>query len=403
MKEFDAIIVGAGAAGLMCAQAAAQGGKKILLLEHNDRVGKKILISGGGRCNFTNLDTQAENFISKNLHFPKSALARFQPEDFIKLIEKHQILFFEKKLGQLFCKKSAKEITQMLLKESEEAGVEILLNCKIQNVGAPLGAPRGSASRAPTIFTLLTNLGTFTTPNLIIATGGLSFKSLGATSFAYKIAKQFDINVITARPGLVPLLWNPEDLALFSELSGVSIDCEVTCRKKTFRENLLFTHRGLSGPAILQISSYWCLGDKIRINLFPDLNVAEWLIHQKNIGNKSELKNVFSQFVSKRFLEIWFDRYFTSKPLLQISDKDLQKLAQLLQNWEIKLAGDEGYDKAEVTRGGIDTEELSSQSMESKKVPGLYFIGECVDVTGHLGGHNFQWAWASAMAAASSL
>jgi len=281
----------------------------------------------------------------------------------------------------------------MLLKECEEVGVKILANCKIGSVGA--------IHELPLRFKIDTSLGTLTTPTLIIATGALSFQNLGATPFAYKIAEQFGINVVAPRPGLVPLLWNKEDLNFFSELRGVSIDCIVSCEKKSFRENLLFTHRGLSGPAILQISSYWKEGGKIEINLLPDIKILEYLIQQKKLGNKSEIKNLLSQFLSKRFTEIWCEKYFPSKPLSQISEKNLKALSRLLQNWEIIPDGDEGYEKAEVTRGGIDTHELSSQTMECKKVPGLYFIGECVDVTGHLGGHNFQWAWASAIAAAN--
>ncbi len=391
----DVIIIGGGAAGLFCALKAAQREKKVLLLEHNERVGKKILISGGGRCNFSNLDAKAENYISENPHFCKSALARYTVHDFLKLIEKHQIPYYEKKLGQLFCKTSAKEITQMLLKECEEAGVKILTNCEIHFVGA--------IHELSLRFTIKTSLGNLKSNNLIIATGALSFPNLGASSFAYKIAEQFNIKIIPPRPGLVPLLWNKEDLKTFSELSGISIDCEVSCGKRKFRENILFTHRGLSGPAILQISSYWKAGEVISLNLFPEMNLTEYLLRQKSLENKSELKNILSEFISKRFLEIWCEKYFPSRPLLQIADKDLQKIAQSLQNWKVTPAGDEGYEKAEVTVGGIDTHELSSQTMESKKVPGLYFIGECVDVTGWLGGYNFQWAWASANACALNL
>lgn len=412
MQSWDVMIVGAGAAGLLCAKIAGSRGKKVLLLEHNDRIGKKVLISGGGRCNFTNLYAKPENFISENPHFCKSALARFTPEDFLKLLEKHKIPYFEKKLGQLFCKNSAKEITQMLLKECEEAGVKIILNCKTQQLCHPQLDRGSNASKLdsrfrgndkPGFFQLQTNQGTFSSPTLIIATGGLSYQNLGATPFAYQIAEQFGIQVIPPRPGLVPLLWNAEDLKTFSGLSGVSIDAKVSCKKVSFRENILFTHRGLSGPAILQISSYWKKDEIISLNLFPEMNLAAYLLQEKSLGNKSEIKNLLSQFVSKSFLEIWCKKYFPSRPLLQISDKELHPLAQLLQNWEITPAGDEGYEKAEVTLGGIDTRELSSQNMESKKIAGLYFIGECIDVTGHLGGFNFQWAWASAHAAAMSL
>jgi len=392
MQSYDVIVVGGGAAGLMCAQLAGHRGKKVLLLEHNDRVGKKILISGGGRCNFTNLHTRPENFLSENPHFCKSALARYTPRDFLNLVEKHGIPYFEKKLGQLFCEVSAKQITQMLLKECGEAGVEIKTNCKIDSIQAEGGA-----------FDIRSSLGGFRTSRLILATGGLSFQNLGASPFAYKIAEQFGLKVVPPRPGLVPLIFKPEDAAAFAELSGVSLDVEARCGKKSFRENILFTHRGLSGPAILQISSYWKKGEKLFLNLLPDLKTEDWLLREKNRGNKSEVKNLLGQFFPKRFAEIWCERQFPSRPLNQISDKDLSKLAQNLQAWEIEPAGDEGYSKAEVTCGGIDTSELSSQSMESNKVSGLYFIGECVDVTGWLGGFNFQWAWASANACAQSL
>ncbi len=393
--KFDAIIIGAGAAGLMCAQAAGKRGRRILVLEHNDRIGKKILISGGGRCNFTNLYTGPENFLSSNPPFCKSALARFTPSDFLKLIQKHQISYYEKKLGQLFCEKSAKEITQMLLKECEEAEVKILTNCKNISVGA--------IHESPLRFEIKTSRGIFSSSRLVIATGGLSFPNLGASPLAYEIAEQFQIKVIPPSAALVPLLWGKEDLKNFSELSGISIEAVVSCHKNSFRENILFTHRGLSGPAILQISSYWKKGESLHINLLPDLPLGEWLLEQKNKGVKAQMKNLLSQFISKRFLEIWCERYFPSNPLQQTSDSDLHKIASLLQNWEILPAGDEGYEKAELTAGGIDTHELSSQSFESKKMPGLYFIGECIDVAGHLGGYNFQWAWASGMAAGACL
>ncbi len=395
-KEYDVIIIGGGAAGLMCAQIAGHRGKKVLLLEHNDRVGKKILISGGGRCNFTNTDTKPENFLSENPHFCKSALARYSPQDFIDLIEKYEIPYFEKKLGQLFCETSAKQITQLLLRECELAGVHILTNCKINSLGA--------IHASPLRFRIDTSMGAFTSSHLIIASGGLSFPNLGATPFAYEIAEQFKIKVLEVRPGLVPLLWKVQNSKTYGELSGVSLDAVVSFGKKSFRENILFTHKGLSGPAILQISSYWKAGEKIRIHLLPDFNLEDFLLREKNLGNRAEVKNILAQFFPKRFLEIWFDKHrLLSSPIFQTADLELSKIAQTFKNWEIAPAGEEGYTKAEVTCGGIDTNELSSQTMESKKVPGLYFIGECVDVTGWLGGFNFQWAWASANAAATSL
>ncbi len=389
---YDILIIGAGAAGLFCASQIGSSGKKVAILEHQERVGKKILISGGGRCNFTNLYSNPQNFISSNPHFCKSALARFTPKDFISFVEKYKIPYFEKKLGQLFCQTSAKQITNLLLNECQKNGVKIHLNCKVESV------------QKNEKFILQTSQGEFSAEALIIATGGLSFKNLGATDFGYKIAQQFQINVIEATPALVPLLWKEEDANLFSELSGVSIDTEVSCHSKKFRENILFTHQGLSGPAILQISSYWKPNDPIRINLFPEQEIEKILLAEKKHQNQSLLKNFLAQFLPKRFLEIWVKQQkIDPKPLLKYSDAEIHQIAQSLYAWTLYPAGLGGYDKAEVTRGGIDPDELSSKTMESKKVPNLYFIGEVIDVTGHLGGHNFQWAWASGYAAAEAL
>jgi len=385
--NWDVIILGAGAAGLMCAMEAGKRGRKILVLEKNERVGKKILISGGGRCNFTNLYSRPENFLSSNDSFFKSALSRFSPQDFISLLERHGIEYYEKKAGQLFCKSSAKEITQLLLRECEEARVTIRTSCEIRQI-----------RRSPK-FILETNQGAFESPALFVATGGLSFANLGASDLGYRIAQQFGLNVIDPFPGLVPLIFNPADQKRFSHLTGISLEARVLSGKRSFREDLLFTHRGLSGPAILQISSYWKPGDALHVDLLPDFEAREWLFAKKSKGGKIELKNLLSQKLPKRFAETWCELHFPSRPVNEISDKNLEKIAQSLHDWVFTPETTEGYDKAEVTCGGVDTDELSSKTMEAKKVPGLFFIGEVVDVTGHLGGHNFQWAWASGFAA----
>lgn len=380
--KLDVIIIGAGAAGLMCAVEAAKRGRKTLVLEHAEKIGKKILISGGGRCNFTNLNVKPDNFISDNQHFCKSALARYTPNDFIQLVEKYNIKYHEKKLGQLFCTGSAKEIVAMLLSECEQTGVEIITNCYVTGINKDEE------------FCLQTNKGEFKCESLVIATGGISIPQMGATDFGYKIAKQFKLKLTKIVPGLVPftLKNNP-----FSDLSGVSIDSVVSCKDASFRENILFTHKGLSGPAILQISNYWNEQDEIKINFLPDYNIENLI--DENSASKTELINFLAQYLPKRFCEKWCELYFKSKPLNKLKDKDIKLISEKIYNLLIIPNGTEGFDKAEVTRGGIDTDELSSKTMESKKVKGLYFIGEVVDVTGWLGGYNFQWAWASGYAA----
>ncbi len=369
----------------MCAIEAGKRGKKVLVIEHAEKVGKKILISGGGRCNFTNIYAKPENFISNNPHFCKSALARYTPQDFISLAEKHKIKYHEKKLGQLFCDRSANEIVNMLLNECKDSGVEILTGCNVSTV------TKGER------FTIKTNLGEFTKDSLVIATGGISIPKMGATDYGYKIAKQFGLKLTEIKPGLVPLTWNKKDLIMFGDLSGVSIDAVVNCGKTTFRENILFTHKGLSGPAILQISSYWKKGEPIKINLLPDINIADEL--RANISSRMQLDNFLSGYLPKRFTVKWGELYFQSKPINQLKEKDIEFISEKLHSWHIIPSGTEGFDKAEVTCGGVDTGELSSKTMECKKVKGLYFIGEVVDVTGWLGGYNFQWAWASGFAA----
>ncbi len=382
--DIDVLILGAGAAGLMCAIEAGKRGRRVLVLEHSERVGKKILISGGGRCNFTNLYSNPKNFLSKNEHFCKSALSRFTPADFISLIEKYRIEHYEKKLGQLFCKVSAKQITLLLSQECHEARAKILFHSKIVRV-----------QKLSAGFEVETNQGKYQAHSLVVATGGLSFPKIGATDLGYRIAQQFNIEVHEPQPALVPLLWNAEDLQRFQELSGISLPVQVSCHGQVFKENLLFTHRGLSGPAILQISSYWNCGESVIIDLLPDIDIQTWLIEKKKRKEKGELKNLLSGFFPKRFAQAWCEAFAPSRPLKSFSIPQLESIAHQLHHWEIFPAATEGYGKAEVTKGGIDTHELSSQTLESKKVPNLYFIGEVVDVTGHLGGHNFQWAWAS--------
>ena len=388
-KFYDAIIIGAGAAGLMCAIEAGKRGKSVLVIEYNNKIGKKILISGGGRCNFTNIYTNPDNFISQNPHFCKSALSKYTPEDFITLVKMHNIKYLEKKLGQLFCDNSSKEIVEMLVKESNDAGVNILVNCKDSQV------------IRKDIFSVKSSSGDYESKSLVIATGGISIPKMGATGFGYKIAKQFGINVIEPYPGLVPLLFNKSDLNSFGNLAGVSLNAEVMCSSMAFRENILFTHKGLSGPAILQISSYRKKGESIFINLLPDKNIIELL--KQNKGTRALLDNFLSLYLPGRFAKKWCEKYFKQAPVNKLSGRDIEKLSGLIHKWEIKPAGTEGFEKAEVTAGGIDTNEISSKTMECKKVKNLYFIGECIDVTGWLGGYNFQWAWASGFVAGNSL
>jgi predicted Rossmann fold flavoprotein len=385
MLEWDVIVIGGGAAGLFCAIEAGKRGRSVLVLEHTEEVGKKIAISGGGRCNFTNIYTSAENFISANSHFCKSALARFTPTDFISLVEKHGIAYHEKKLGQLFCDGSARQIIDLLLLECRQAGAEIRCRCQV------LSVLKESAFRVET------NQGSFISSSLVIATGGLSIPPLGATDFGYRIARQFGLQIEEPRPALVPFTLTSQMQRQLSPLSGVSLDTIVSCCGAEFRENILVTHRGLSGPAILQISSYWQPGTPISLNLLPDENVLELLTHNQNSG--IELANLLSQHLPKRFAQSWCDLYAVSRPLKQYDGRELLEIAQKIHEMRITPSGTEGFRKAEVTAGGVSTAELSSRTMEARRMPGLYFIGEVVDVTGQLGGYNFQWAWASGHAA----
>ncbi|MCH8326000.1 MAG: NAD(P)/FAD-dependent oxidoreductase [Bacteroidetes bacterium] len=382
-NNYDAIIIGGGAAGLMCAATAGKRGRKVLVIEHNEKVGKKILISGGGRCNFTNLWVQPENFISQNEHFCKSALSRFNEQDFISLVEKYKIAYHEKTLGQLFCDGKSTEIVDLLLKECEDSGVEIKTNCKVEKL------------EKEELFTIKTNIGEFSCVSLIIATGGLSISKIGATDFGFRIAMQFGINIVECKPSLVPFTLNEKDLENYSGLAGVSVDSIVTCNGKTFRGNILFTHKGLSGPAILQISNYWNEGDEVKINMLPEYNLSDKIKEWKIEFPKALLMTPLSSILPKSVVNIFVHLIGFDKSLNQYNDNDIEKVCKIFQEWKIIPSGTEGFEKAEVTKGGVDTKELSSKTFESKKIKDLYFIGEIIDVTGWLGGYNFQWAWAS--------
>ena len=386
----DVIFIGAGAAGLMGAIVAGQRGKSVLVLERGERIGAKILISGGGRCNFTNLHARPENYLSSNPDFCKSALARYEPEDFVALVEKHGIAYHEKKLGQLFCDHSSREIVEMLKRECDEAGVEIRTGVDVTEVR------RSGDGR----FEVNTASGAFSAPRLVIATGGLSLPKLCATDFAYRIARQFGLNILPGRAGLVPFTFSGAELEFCRALSGVSAPCVARvesglagAREVKFAEHFLFTHRGLSGPAMLQISSYWQPPAELRINLFPDGDARAWLEANRTSGMR--LDTLLAQRLPARFADAWASLLPQVRPVRHYADRELADIVQRLENWTVHPAGTEGYSTAEVTVGGIDTRDLHSKSMEARKVPGLHFIGEAIDVTGWLGGYNFQWAWAS--------
>ncbi|PIV65786.1 MAG: aminoacetone oxidase family FAD-binding enzyme [Nitrospirae bacterium CG01_land_8_20_14_3_00_44_22] len=381
----NVIIIGAGAAGLMCAISAGKRGRPVIILDHASKIGKKILVSGGGRCNFTNLNIQAENYISANPHFCKSALARFTPQDFIALVKKHRISYNEKEDGQMFCNGSSRHIVDMLLDECNSSGVEMRLNCEIKEITKNIS------------FIVKTNSGAIESESLVVATGGLSYPNLGATDIGHRVAAQFGLRIIPPKPALVPFTFSRGDREKFGELSGVSLEAVVICGKHKFRGEMLFTHKGLSGPAILQASSYREDGEEILVNLLPGIDAHS--IFLSNRQSKIEMKNMLSRYLPRRFAHTWCKFYLPSRPLCQYNDKELFDASHLLHEWIIKSAGTEGYRTAEVTAGGVDTDELSSKTMEAKKVQGLYFIGEVVDVTGHLGGYNLHWAWASGWAA----
>ena len=370
----------------MCAIEAGKRGRRVLVLERADRVGKKILISGGGRCNFTNLHTAPENFISSNVHFAKSALARYTPADFVCLIEKHRIAYHEKKLGQLFCDRSAHEVTSMLEQECRDAGVQLHLNTNVREV------------RKAEFFTVLSDSATFQAPHLVVATGGLSIPKIGATSFGYDLARQFGLKVHAPRPALVPLVFGEGDRKRWCDLTGVSCEVIASTEKQSFQENMLFTHRGISGPAILQISSYWNGRAPIHLDLAPnrDLNAE---LRTRGHRDPSSWKMLLRETLPRRLADRWLEVH----PVAGNSDHALAEAERQLHAWNVVPEGTEGYGKAEVTAGGVDPDELSAQTMESRKVPGLFFIGEAVDVTGQLGGFNFQWAWASGFAAGQAL
>ncbi len=390
MRSTDVVIIGAGAAGLLCALTAAGRGRQVVLIERANKAGKKILMSGGGRCNFTNLYVEPENFASANPHFCKSALARYAPWDFIALVSKHGVPYHEKKLGQLFCDNKSKDILNMLFEECRQAGVDLHVDTSVHQI-----------DKTEAGYLLHTDLGHVATLSLVVATGGLSIPTLGATGFGYEIARQFGHNVLPTRAGLVPFTVSGRLKELCAELSGTSVeDCVVSCNGESFRENILFTHRGLSGPAILQISSFWHPGDVVEINLLADRDALDWLQDEQAARPNSELKTVLGEVFTKKMAALLADHWFASKPMKQYIPAALRDIADRLAAWQLIPAGTEGYRTAEVTLGGVDTREVSSKTMESLRSQGLYFIGEVLDVSGHLGGFNFQWAWASGHAAA---
>lgn len=381
----DVIIIGGGAAGLMCAAAAGKRGRSVLLLEHSEKIGKKIRVSGGGRCNFTNLSVHSDHYLSRNPDFCKSALARFGPGDFISLIGKHGIGYEEKEEGQLFCESGSGAIIRMLERECRESGVEIRLKCRVAGI------------RKEERFLLSTSYGTAESESLVIATGGLSYPALGASGLGYRVAEQFGLRVISPQPGLVALTLRTAETRIFRELSGVSLRAAVRCGEKTFEGGLLFTHRGLSGPVILQASSYWRERVPLSVDLLPHHDAHE--IFEARKESRAELRTVLAHWLPQRLCRAWCEQYAPSRPMAQFAAKELKAIADRLHHWDIVPAGTEGYHSAEVTVGGVDTEELSSKTMEARNVAGLYFVGEVVDVTGQLGGYNLQWAWSSGFAA----
>jgi predicted Rossmann fold flavoprotein len=395
-KQFDVAVIGAGAAGLMCAAAAGRQGKTVVLIDHSTKLAEKIRISGGGRCNFTNINAGPQHFLSGNPHFCKSALSRYTPQDFLSLIKRYRIAYHEKHKGQLFCDNSAEDIISMLKAECDQAGVQWRMGCGVQGIGK-----NGEA------FRLDTDNGVLSAANVVVATGGLSIPKIGATDFAYRIARQFDVKLVETRPGLVPLTFDSAAWQSLVELAGIALEVEVETGSKKergyFLEDLLFTHRGLSGPAILQISSFWQTGTPLEINLLPAIDVAAYLIEGKSTLKKN-LGNLLAQWMPARLADGWLlaNQFDHSARVADMPDKLLRRLGETLNRWQVTPSGSEGYRKAEVTMGGVDTRELSQQNMMVNKVPGLYFIGEAVDVTGWLGGYNFQWAWASGSAAGLS-
>jgi predicted Rossmann fold flavoprotein len=391
VKNFDVIIIGGGGAGLMCAGRAGQRGRRVLLLEHSDKIGAKILISGGGRCNFTNRDVAPDRFLSQNRHFCKSALKTYTQHDFVALVEKHKIAYHEKTLGQLFCDNAAQEIVTMLLDECRAGGVKIALNQPVLDI-----------TKAD-MFNVQTREGMAQAPALVLATGGLSIPKMDATGFTHQIAELFQIPLTEIRPALVPLVFEGEELAFMRALSGISLEIVARSGKHSFREGMVMTHRGLSGPAILQISSHWREGVPITLDLLPDMQVENFLLERKKCRPKAELKTILGEVLPQRLAHAMTTTYFVNELIGNLPDKKLKELASFLKNWRLTPARSEGYAKAEVTLGGVDTVALSSKTMMVTDVPGLFIIGEAVDVTGWLGGYNFQWEWSSGWAAGSAV
>jgi len=387
----DAVVIGAGAAGLFAAMRAGQRGRRVLLLDHADAPGKKILISGGGRCNFTNTGCVPERFLSANRNFARSALARYTQHDFIALVRRHGIPFHEKTLGQLFCDGSARAIVAMLLAECEAAGVELRLNCRITEI------------TRDTQFRVETSQGSFIAPAVVLATGGLSIPKMGATGFAHDVARRFGLPLTELRPGLVPLTFAGEALELMRPLAGVALDAVAKCGRVAFPEALLFTHRGLSGPAVLQASSYWREGEALALDLLPGRDATALLLEGKRARPKAEPRTVLAGLLPQRLAQALATLHLPARIMAELRDTELRALGNLLKSWRLHPAGTEGYAKAEVTLGGVDTRALSQQSMEAQSVPGLFVVGEAVDVTGWLGGYNFQWAWSSGWAAGEAL
>ena len=381
----DVIIIGAGASGLLCAIECGKRGRSVLVLDHAERTGSKVRISGGGRCNFTNLNVSADHYLSQNPHFCKSALARFTPRDILSLVEKHHIAYYEKEAGQIFCVKSSRDIIAMLERECEQAGVGMLLKCGVTDIAKNEN------------FLVTTTEGNFSAESLVIATGGLSYSKLGASSFGHDMARTFGLRMTQVRPALVPFVFSGKDQQIFRELAGVCLDAAVSCGYEKFRGSILFTHRGLSGPAALQASLYWEPGSALIIDVLPETDIVKIIASRRS--SKILPHNLLSEYLPKRFAQIWCGLLPNEKPLNETSDKELKQLADRLHTWEVVPKDIEGYAIAEVTAGGVNTDELSSKTMESKKVAGLYFIGEVVDVTGELGGYNLHWAWASGFAA----
>lgn len=399
-SSWDVVVIGAGAAGMMCAIEAGKRDRSVLLLDHSTKLAEKIRISGGGRCNFTNLYTQPENFLSSNPHFCRSALSRYTPHDFIALLEKHGVRYHEKKHGQLFCNDSSRQIIDLLRKECDVAGIIWQMPSSVSYLEY-FSRYHQTKQEDNKRFIIKTEHNTVTTHSLVIATGGLSIPSIGASDFGYRVARQFDVRVTPLRPGLVGLTFSQNDFSCFKNISGITIDAEVSYQEISFRENILLTHRGLSGPAILQISSYWTPGNAIHINLLPDQTLPD--LFQMWRQSNQLLPNMLANYLPRRFVHAWCAAILTklslahllNKPVRQIQDHELALISELIHDWRVIPSGTAGYKKAEVTLGGVDTHALSSKTMEAKHVPGLYFVGEVLDVTGQLGGFNFQWAWAS--------